>query len=312
MAGLEPVPGQFAGLYIEQEDRHDDFMGGTRAESLLKFPEPWEINAITFRLQYFDTTSSAWVNYGTGDDYVTNYNNFVVPSVAGQRMRLLAIGGAADGLVSNEVTLSYANLDTTFTGYSLDESMWLTGVIWPFVGRGLEASFTVKDIDTDTIIEGALTYQWHRVNPYTFAHTPIPGATELTYATTIDDLGYYIAIVATGDGINASGSFEIISDLAPVKLAVKAFATDVSSSSFILRFEYVLPEFSFDYFGIVDTEYAQVVASAVTLGGDGTFATITLLEPTTSSELYVSYEGIYWSIVEHEFGMHQITVTIAE
>lgn len=110
------ILGHFPGLYIEQIDRQPLlFVNGTTAEALLRFPTPLEIGATHFRLQTYQATSSSWVNFGEGDDYLTDYNNFIVPAINDQRLRLLAIGGLRDGDVSNEVGTFYVSAETILT-----------------------------------------------------------------------------------------------------------------------------------------------------------------------------------------------------
>ena len=308
VAGLEPVPNQFAGLYVQQSDRQPGLMGATEAESLLMFPEPWELGATQFRLQYFHEGS--WANYGDGDDYVTDYNNFIVPSIDGQRMRLLAIGGDIDGYTSNEIVLTYSDIDTMFQGYSLDESMWITGIMWPFVGRGLEAGFTVMSLDDSQVITDALDYQWYRVNPYTYEHTPIDGATSLTYTTTMGDLGYYVSIIATGDGVNAGGQFEIISNQRVVTLGIKAFSYDITNLGFTLHFDYEVSNFNVDNLSILDDQYNEVAVASATLSPDGTSVAIVLQAASASTELYVEYSDEYWILVDHEYGMQSLLIDL--
>lgn len=310
-ASLVETPGVFGGLFIEQIDQQPNYFGGgTSAEALLGFPEPWTMDASFFRLQTYQDSTSSWINYGDGDDYVTDYNNFIVPVIGGQRFRLLVIGGPLDGHVSNEVELTYPALDTYFTSYGLDESMYISGVMSPFVGRGLEAEFTIVSYPDGEEIEDALLYQWYRVNPYTFEHIAIPDATTLTYITTMDDLGFYIAIVATGDNISASGRYEVISDYYPITLPIKTFATNGSSTGFTLHFEYILPSFSAENMNLLDEEYNQVEVASAVLHQDGTSAVITLSEATESTTLYFSYFDQYWSCIDPVISMGMIEITL--
>lgn len=309
--GLESIPNQFPGLYIEQSDRQSNYFGGgNSAETLLKFPIPSTLEANTFQLQYFDTDSSSWQNYGTGDEYVTDYNNFVIATIDGQRLRLIAHGGPIDGYYSNEVTMAYSSIETSFTGYMLDESMSLTGVIAPYVGRGLEASFTVSSLVTSEEVIAALTYQWYRVNPYTFEHIAISGATSLSYTTVMADLGHYIAIIASGDGVNAGGFYEVISDGQVIALPVKTFASEINASSFNIHFEYALPSFDMTKLHLMDAAYRSVPIDSALLSENGTHVTITLEEATTSDELYLDYFDQYWLLIDHQIQMSTITIAI--
>lgn len=293
--GLNPNPNEFAGLYIESLDRYyDSFAQGSRAEVLLKFPEPFEVGTNSYRLQRYNTETSSWENYG--EDYVSTYNNFVLPARAGERFRLLAEGGDIDGYHSNEVIAGYTSIETRFTGYSLDESMFLTGIIAPFVGRGLEAGFTVMTLDSEEVTSG-LTYQWYRVNPYTFEHHAIPGATSLTYETTMADLGYEIAIRAIGDEINVGGFYEVLANGGVTSLPIPTFGSNVTNFGFDINFAYTLPEIELDRMEVLDSSYETVEIESIVLNLDKNSATITFKEKNESSTYFLNYAGPYFTLV---------------
>ena len=152
-----PVFSEFAseankigGLYVSETDRENTtFGGGTRAVVDLKFPAPSEFGATNYTLQFSTDNGSSWENYQhNNEDLTTNGDNFSLNLEENYMLRLLVNGGPKDGYTSNAVEAPLSNVDTTFSGWSLDESMNLTGVMAPYVGRGLKASFTVKKLVT--------------------------------------------------------------------------------------------------------------------------------------------------------------------
>ena len=90
-------------------------------------------------------------------------DNFSLSPDASYTFRLLANGGPKNGFTSNEVLASLSGIDTRFAGWSLDENMFLTGIMAPNIGRGLEAGFTVRKLSDDSDVTGHLTYQWFKI-----------------------------------------------------------------------------------------------------------------------------------------------------
>lgn len=307
-SGNQAVTGTFSGLYVEELDRQPYFFeSGSRCEALLRFPTAGDLEATSLRLQYYDTLLTSWVDYG--ENYVTDYNNFIVVPTGNERVRLVATGGPLDGFVSNEVSLGFTAVDTSFNGYSLDESMMLTGVMSPFVGRGLEASFSVINNDTKDAILTGLSYQWYRVNPYTYEHIEVTGATNLFYTTTIEDAGYYMAIIATGDEIIVGGRYEIISGGEPVSIPVKTFGENATDNGFDLNFEYYLPYFDISSLQIMDSQYAFLNVVSAVLDGAKDTVKITFSEPSNSETFYVTYMGSYFTLVAAGYQMQMIAIS---
>lgn len=189
--------------------------------------------------------------------------------------------------------------------------MSLTGVMHPFVGRGLEANFRVTSYATNEEVATGLTYQWHRVNPYTFEHISIPGATSLNYVTTMEDLGYYLAIIATGDGVEVGGRYEVISQSNPVTLPIKTFATDGIATSFRLHFEYMIPSIHIENLYLQDDSYNRLAIDSAELDASKASATITLSSPTSAKKLYLSGFDLYWAYVHAGMGMPMVEISIS-
>lgn len=134
-------------------------------------------------------------------------NHIPTPSTEGY-FRLAIHGGTYDGQFSNIVSATQCMVNVYIT-WSLDYSMFHTGVISPHVGFGIEAEFTVLDRDDDDEpILGALTYKWYRVDPDDYEdREEIIGETSLSYTTQASDVGHHIMVVATGSVDKFPGGF---------------------------------------------------------------------------------------------------------
>ena len=120
--------------------------------------------------------------------------------------RLAITGGEFDGEVSNKVFATKCTIVADIS-WSLDYSMANTGIMFPNVGCGLVATFTVVDSE-DTPIEDCLTYQWYRVAPNNReSEELIVGETTASYTTTSQDRGKQILIKATGTTTGFPGGF---------------------------------------------------------------------------------------------------------
>jgi hypothetical protein len=232
-------PGEFPGFRVDVTHRRNNvFFGGDRAEIGLLFPPPSHIEATGYRLQRRLSPSLAWEDHPWEIGYLetvsSDQNNFYFTPEGSYHYRLLALGGPRAGEVSNEVFAPFATVETRFAGWFLDESMFLTGVMFPWVGRGLEASFTVRKLEDDSDVEGGISLQWYRVNPATFELIPIQGATNPLYVTTQADVGgYHLLVRATGDGVKVGGFQQVVS-FGGVLIPNRSYATHFSATGFRL------------------------------------------------------------------------------
>lgn len=227
------IPGHIGGLYVASNDRENSWMGGgTRPVVDIWFPAASTHAASGYKLQRSYDNGGTWADYMTTSN--SSQDNFSFEP-DGAAYRLFVQDGGKAGWVSNVVRVPVSGVDTRFAGWGLDESMYISGVMLPWLGRGLQASFTVKNLADDSTVAGGLGYQWYRVNPYTFDMTTITGATGLTYITTEDDLGgYQFLCRATGDGVIAGGYTEVLSGEGVV-MPNRAIATNLSPSGFRLH-----------------------------------------------------------------------------
>ncbi|MDY0289946.1 MAG: hypothetical protein RBR15_14055 [Sphaerochaeta sp.] len=189
----------------------------SRREVFLWFTTPAEFGATSYTLQFSPTGSPyafETVKSGGGDDLTTSSPDssgysIPIPSPSTEGYFRLAIhGGTYDGQFSNIVFATQCMADVYIT-WSLDYSMFHTGVTSPHVGFGIVAEFTVLDrANSDEPILDALTYKWYRVDPDDYDdREEITGETSLSYTTQDSDVGHHIMVVATGSVDKFSGGF---------------------------------------------------------------------------------------------------------
>lgn len=178
--------------------------------------------ATRYRLQSSSTKDGTYSdigeNFDTDDDGDPDTGpvvGFDVPiPVGGLWLALRIEGGTYNDQLSNRVFASQCTANAKQTGYSLDESMYISGTMAPNVGYGLEASFTVIDMtpDPDVQLSDPYTYQWYRVDPNNWEdEVLISGATDLQYITTVADKDHQMLIKATGNSSFSGGFAQIYS-----------------------------------------------------------------------------------------------------
>lgn len=187
----------------------------SRSEVFLWFVSPDEFGATGYTLQYSQTgADDTFVDFDEGSGVVetgttTDAVGFSVEMPATDDegwFRLMITGGEFDGQVSNKVFTTKCTIVADIS-WSLDYSMANTGIMFPNVGCGLVATFTVEDSD-EALIEDCLTYQWYRVDPNNWEQEEmIVGETTTSYTTTNQDHGKQILIKATGTTTGFPGGF---------------------------------------------------------------------------------------------------------
>ena len=296
------VTGKIGGLYVRSTERENNyFYTGTRTIVELRFPAPLEFGATSYTLQFSSDNGATWQNYQYGGDLTTTGNNFSLTFDAAYKLRLLVNGGTKDGYTSNEVLLTLSAIDTRFAGWSLDESMFLTGIITPYIGRGIQASFIVKKLSDDSAINGFLSYQWYRVNPLTYETTAISGATNLTYTTTVADAGYLLLIRATGDEINVGGYAQILVSSRNI-VPNKAFISNLSNSGFTLNLIKTVSNFTASDLSIYDKDANPVLISSLTQGANAAIYNISSTLDIAKGPFFLQNNSIFWHLVSSLFG----------
>ncbi|TYO93262.1 S-layer homology domain-containing protein [Desulfallas thermosapovorans] len=306
--------GKIGGLYIAKNHKYYSIIFSGKPiyhhEIELYFVQPDKIGATGYKLQYSKDSGETWDNYQTLDsdtgvdaDLVTvreDQDNFIVSDPEGNySYRLKVIGGTKDGYVSNAVVADIPPVSSQFTGWSLSESMDISGVMSPFVGSGLEASFTAKVAnyggEEPEYTDEHITYQWYRVNPLTYAMTPIVGATELTYITTEADLGYKLLIRATGDGENVGGYAQIFSQMIAV-MPNDAYITNVSESGFILNLHKSVNGLGANELILTDNKGDYVPITSVSQGANAAIYNIAADLDPANGPFYLNNNSGFWKI----------------
>jgi len=280
----------------------------------MNFIPPSEFGATGYKLQYSEDSGSTWTDYPSGTTSSASQDNIIAsdPSVT-TMYRLAVIGGAKDGYTSNTVTAEIPTIRTQFTGYSLDESMSISGTMAPWVGRGLEASFTAVQQnypeDNISFTDQNMTYQWYRVNPVTYEMTAIPGATNLTYITTSEDAGYDLIIRATGDEENISGIMQVMSSWG-VKMQNNAYISDVSGTGFTLNLYKTVPGLTAGELSLRDYNGDPVTITGVTQGANGAIYNIAATLNPANGPFYLDNDSDFWSITSSLSGGHMISQSV--
>ena len=292
-------PNKVSGLIIEKSDRNNySFGGGTYAEIFMTFPEPRSYDADTYTLQYSDDNGTTWKNYQYNEkDLTTDFNNFVLSPNGYYKFRLLLNGGPKSGYTSNEEFAPLSAVLSKFTGWGMDESMWMTGVMAPYTGRGMEASLSVKDLLTKKAIDGSLTYQWFRMNPLTFETTKITGATNLKYVTTEADAGYHLGVVATGDGVKVGGFQKIMACWENI-IPNKCFASGVTNSGFTINLFKTTSGLQIEDLELSDNEYQEVPITSVQVGDNAAIYNISAQLSISKAPYALLHKNNFWRIVQ--------------
>lgn len=305
---FQPVAGKVGGFMVYSSVRHANFFGtGTYAEVNMSFPDAATYGTETIVLQY-KKTDGTWTNFLNNETEVTTTgNNFSLELYQTHTFRLLLRGGAKNGFVSNEQTADLAMADTYFSQVTLDESMFLTGVMAPWVGRGLQVSYIVKKLSDGSVVEGGLTYQWYRVNPVTFEESAIEGATGLTYATTTADIGYKIMAVATGNQTTVGGFYKMISGWSIVS-PNKCFVTNPTTSGFTLNLYQDVAKLDTGELILRDKDYLKVPIASVTKSASSGVFQFNASLSLDKSPYYLQNKSDFWRIcTEMVFGpMHDL------
>jgi len=305
--------GSIGGLRVYQTHRRNFvFSSGTHAEIDLNFPTPASFGATAFVLQRSSTGTSGWVDVPFYGDVLrtpdASYNNFSFTPDGDFFYRLRVEGGARDGQVSNVVFAEASAIETRFAGWSVDSSMFLTGVMYPWVGHGMETSFTVRRLSDDSEVTGGRSLQWYRVHPNTWEMTAIPGATNPLYVTTIDDVGGWLLVCrATGDDTTVGGFIQITSG-GGVKIPNKGYLSQFTEEGFRLNLFKSVP--SLEAADLVLTYYDETlmidvpvpIDSVTPIGGNASFFLAVDL-PDGVEQLSLSNQSDVWTLGE-EFAHH--------
>ncbi len=245
--------GKIGGLQIDRVHYYYFYFGGnlnTYATVDMSFPEPSTIGATTYTLQQYDYVADTWNDVeANGSVLTTNGYNFSIrlDNTGNIKYRLLVNGGIKNGYTSNEEVVICPVKLTNWVGNSLDYGMDISGVMYPNVGCGFQASARVKVYDeqeadfvdvNDTL---HFVYEWYRRNPINYKMTKIEGANTAKYVTGIEDTGYEIVSVIKGDDVKLS--FYIAQSSGTIKFTNKSSFVYKGNDGFIINTFYGIPNF---------------------------------------------------------------------
>ncbi|MDI6453425.1 bacterial Ig-like domain-containing protein [Peloplasma aerotolerans] len=301
------IEGMFGGLIIYQINHQRNFMGGgTRLVVDLKFPEPYLFGADYYTLEYYDLTLDTWHTYMQNDEPVTSdYDNFSLSFSEPMTLRLKTSGVDGGELTSNVVETDITFIETSFSGWSLDQSSYISGVMSPYVGYGLTFDITVYDIsDTESIlVEGGYSFEWYRLNPYTYEMTRIDGADEDTYITTTSDIGHYIVSKAVGDEINVGGYLQVLS-METVQVQTEAVIVEVGDNGFTIGFDYLIDIENSDTLTVyTDQGNTELEITSITQGSNAAIYVVEV-DLTGLTEITIYAFGDSWVLVSPFMDMH--------
>ena len=215
------------------------FFNKFTTELSLGFPPASTFGGQYYILQY--KTNNSWADYASSDGVVHFESDRAGVTPCSSEFRLKLNGGEKNGWVSNVVTVPYvASLQCILS--------WLDYSSVDFVGAGIplyncKASVTKYDEEGKSQGYGEdcefYTYQWYRRNPKTYEMSLIQGATGIQYTPTIEDVGYEIVKVVTGDNHNL-GFYGAHTD-GIVKMPIEASIEHFTNNGFVLNTSYVLP-----------------------------------------------------------------------
>jgi hypothetical protein len=313
VAPFEDPVGSIGGLRVYQTHRRNYvFSGGNHPELDVNFRPPSDFGATAFVLQRSINGTSGWVDVPWGVDVLrtpsSDTNNFSFTPDGHFHYRLRVEGGTRDGQFSNVVFAEASTIETRYAGWSVDSSMFLTGVMYPWVGHGMEASFTVRKLSDDTDVTGGVSLQWYRVHPKTWEMTLIPGATNPLYTTTNDDVGGWLLVCrATGNGTTVGGFMQIGSG-GGVKIPNKAFVSGFTSTGFRLNLFKSVPSLAAGdleltyYDDALMTNVPVPINSVTPIGGNASFF-IGVTLPGGVDEFMLSNVSDVWTMGE-ESNLH--------
>ena len=212
-------------------------------ELWLNFKPAEEFGGTHFTLEYLNENS--WKTWTDNDDNpIIIEDDFVVPPLNIGKCRLVLHGGSKDGWVSNEVSPPYMRLNECYlTGMVMNYHVFATlaGDYLP----GIDVYVTrLHYSETETEKEFGpdcpyYKYSWYRRNPNTAEMTLIKDATEKGYTPTIEDVGYELVEVVTGDDENVS--LYQTNNFGIVRFPIEASIEYLDRKGFVLNTDYILP-----------------------------------------------------------------------
>lgn len=259
----DPAEGRFPGLTLEEVDYNHHtgaivngyWMNLDAYEPYMPVFYPETFGGDYYTLQYRTKSSGVWKTYTDDNGNPVQYSGRIsalTPEISEDTdYRLQIHGGPMDGYLSNEVsakmpTVNYSVITRRYVsqpnfitpgvkveGALIDAERQDRGHLEDY-----EAKYnTLASFGYDS---SCYRHQWYRRNPKTYDMEPIAGATELDYTPTVEDVGYELVDVTTGDDINIS--FYAASNHGIVSVAIGAAIEYIGDDGFVLNTDYDIPE----------------------------------------------------------------------
>ena len=259
----EPAEGRFPGLKLDKVDysHHNGFivngnwMNLDAYEPYMPIEAPEGFGGEYYTLEYRTTSSGVWKTYTDEDGSAIHYSaptSALDPEIEEDTdFRLKMHGGPMDGYYSNEVSakMPTVNFSVVTRQYTSQPNFITPGV-------KVEGSMIDTERQDKGHVEGnyakyntlasfeynssCYRHQWYRRNPKTYDMEAIAGATDIDYTPTVEDVGYELVDVTTGDDINIS--FYVASSHGIVSVVIGTCIDYIGDDGFVLNTDYDIPE----------------------------------------------------------------------
>jgi len=258
-----PAEGRFPGLTLEEVhySHHNGFivngnwMNLDAYEPYMPIVAPEGFGGEYYTLEYRTKSSGVWKTNTDGDGSVIHYSaptSALCPEIEEDTdYRLRMHGGPMDGYCSNEVSAKMPTVN-----YSVVTRRYTSQPNFITPGVKVEGAMIEAERQDRGHLEGnyakyntlasfeynspCYRHQWYRRNPKTYDMEAIAGATDLDYTPTVEDVGYELVDVTTGDDINIS--FYVASSHGIVSVAIGASIDYIGDDGFVLNTDYDIPE----------------------------------------------------------------------
>ena len=259
----DPAEGRFPGLTLEEVDYNHHtgaivngyWMNLDAYEPYMPVFYPETFGGDYYTLQYRTKSSGVWKTYTDDNGNPVQYSGRIsalCPEISEDTdYRLKLHGGPMDGYLSNEVSAKMPTVN-----YSVITRRYVSQPNFITPGVKVEGAMIESEQQDRGHLEdnrakyntlasfgydsSCYRHQWYRRNPKTYDMEPIAGATELDYTPTVEDVGYELVDVTTGDDINIS--FYAASNHGIVSVAIGAAIEYIGDDGFVLNTDYDIPE----------------------------------------------------------------------
>lgn len=258
-----PAQGRFPGLILEEVNYchrngfivNGNWMNLDAYETYMPVSYPEEFSGEYYTLEYRTKSSGVWKTYTDDEGKAVQYSGRI--SALGPEItedtdyRIMLHGGPMDGYLSNEVSAKMPTVNySVITRRYVSQPNFITPGV-KVEGARIEAERQDKGHLEDNLAKyntlasfeydsPCYKHQWYRRNPKTLDMEAIEGATELDYTPVLEDVGYELVDVTTGDDVNIS--FYAASSHGIVSVAIGASIDYIGDDGFVLNTDYDIPE----------------------------------------------------------------------